>query len=332
MRHPPLLPLLPSLRDLIVRMHVMDRHNAAAGLMLDLIHLSSMCALTQLCVSTPDLRSGAADAAIVMRSVKSALPALTALGSLQLDGCVADERAEACWRELAHALPALTRLTSFSLQFIPVVEDDVAACLQTLSTGLARSASLRSLRITGEPEDNASEDPTRLAASKQLTLAIGTLTGLQSLALGHMVDYESAHDCYVHLRQLTALQQLVLNELASTLPSTWQGDGDGVDTLVGMLAGMTCLTDLTLRRITLTPRAALALVSVALPVLPQLQMLHMHGNLLDSAHLMVLARSMRLGQLPNLQEVLCDQPLDVLYDLNWLVQRGDVFYCDPYPL
>lgn len=328
---PPLLPLLPNLRALHLSLGL--RSGAAPWLPLDLAHLSSLRGLTTLSVRTPDLWSrlaadGAVDIMATMGPVTSSLPHLTALRALELVEWTGHQRAEPCWQALAHALPLLRRLTYLSISFNPQDMGGTASCLQALSCGLSCVTSLRHLNITGgtQEEHERRLDAAREATSKQLTLAIGALSALELVQLVELEVSVRAHDCYKHLGQLTGLRELRLETLASGQSFTWQGHQDDPDMLVvGMLSGMTRLTYLVLQSVHLSARAAMALVSLAIPALPELQNLDLQENGLNESACTVLAAKMRDGLLPALQAVGVDLDDAVIDNLDWLAQR-EVFF------
>lgn len=309
----------PLLCDLSLTFHVLQyiADVPYAWLPLALSYLSSLTALTHLTVSTPYLCNyllSAGQDCAVLWPVSQALPLLIALQSLELRALVFGQHAEPCWQVLAATLPMLPRLTTLSLHFGPRSHSSTAACLQTLSTGLSCLTRLRSLTLCGEEQLHQDDDiiafildAARQAASEQLARAIGALTGLETLQLcGNLEGIVSAHDCYMRLGWLTALRSLGICNLGLWLPLARQGNGDGGDALVGLLAGMMRLVSLMLKNSSMSEPAASAVLSSAVPALPALQYLEVWADPHEERRhvpLLLLAAKMREGRLLHLRNV-----------------------------
>lgn len=303
--------------------------------LLDLSHLTCLHSLTHLNVweqSSHQVRPGQHGADTLL-PVADALPHLTSLQSLHLQGLRVDQHAEPCWQALAHGLPTLPHLTALFLRIGCHPSGSAATCLHTLSMGLSRLTALRSLAFFGGHPYDVTRDTAQRAASEELARGIGALTGLEPLELSCLEGCVSAHDCYAHLRRLTALRSLSITGVGDWLPLAWQGDGG--DAMVDMLSGssgmLSCMTRLTCLTLTsshmLPERGATALLTVAVPVLAGLQFLEVlgEGEHLRRVPFKRLAAKMRAGHLAALHRVCVDLPDEVLSDLNRLAQRAGVF-------
>lgn len=191
----PILPPLPHLRALSLRIDMLaggEGVNARLG-SLSLQKLGSMCALTRLSVTFPDLNRlplGVAAHPITMSCIRYnmrcgvlGVNSATALRRLSLSQWAGDHTAELCWQELATSLPKLRHLTHLKLRVLPVTREGTAACLQVLAAGLSRLTRLRSFSIEGRPSEDEhlerSEDDE--AWSVCFVQALSAMAGLERL-------------------------------------------------------------------------------------------------------------------------------------------------------